>query len=289
MGETTSSESGSNFGLAFLFLPRRKREALSAVYAFCRLVDDIVDSGELGSDEASRQLAFWREEVGRLYGGGTAAATHPLARRLKPFVDEFRLPREGFLELIKGVGMDLEKRRYETFPELESYLFGVAGAVGLLCVEIFGYRHTPPAKVREYAVAMGNALQLTNILRDVGADLERGRLYLPLSDIREAGASVDSILRREHSPGFERLMELEYGRAKGFYARARGLLHPEDRPGMAAGEVMARIYEGLLESIRRDRYRVFFGRTRLPAWRKAWLAAQGWAWSRGWCRIMEAT
>jgi len=281
MYDTRPPESGSNFRLGFLFLPRRKREALSAVYAFCRHVDDIVDSGELPAEEAARRLSVWREDIERLYAGGSQEPpAHPLARNLKPFVEEFRLPKEGFLEVLRGVGMDLDGKRYEDFNELARYLFGVAGAVGLLCVEIFGHRATPPDMLREYATAMGNAFQLTNILRDVGVDLERGRLYLPLADIREAGCSVEEILRREHTPAFERLMEAEYRRAKGFYARAREVLHPDDRRSMAAAEVMACIYEGLLERIRAERYRVLFGRVRLPAWRKAWLAARGWARSR---------
>lgn len=280
MTESSSPEAGSNFRLGFLFLPRRKREALSAVYAFCRHVDDIVDSGELSPEEASRRLSFWREEIERLYGGAQKTA-HPIALRLKPFVEEFGLPKEGFLELLRGERMDLEKKRYEDFSELESYLFGVAGAVGIVCVEIFGYRRTPPERMREYATAMGNAFQLTNILRDVGGDLERGRLYLPAEDMRRAGCSVEEVLRREHSPAFEKLMEIEYRRAKDYYAKARALLHPDDRAGMAPAEVMACIYEGLLERIRDQRYLVFFDRIRLPAWRKAWLAAMGWARSRG--------
>jgi phytoene synthase len=281
MDGASSPESGSNFRLGFLFLPKRKREALSAVYAFCRHVDDIVDSGELPAEEAARRLDTWRRDIERLYAGGASAASeppaHPLAGRLKPFIEEFRLPKEGFLEVLRGVGMDLDKKRYEDFDELSAYLFGVAGAVGLLCVEIFGHRSTPPDRLREYAVAMGNAFQLTNILRDVGGDLERGRVYLPLADIREAGCSVESIFRREHTPAFERLMEAEYRRAKGYYARARALLHPDDRRGLAAAEVMAGIYEGLLERIREERYRVLFGRVRLSGWSKAWLAARGWA------------
>jgi phytoene synthase len=286
MNTGNGAERGSNFYLGFLFLPRPKREALGAVYSFCRCVDDIVDSGACGKEEAARQLDFWREEVERLYAG---SPTHAVSRRLLPFVEAYRLPKEGFSELVRGVRMDLEKARYETFEELEPYLFGVAGAVGLLCVEVFGYRSTPAADVRAYALSMGNAFQLTNIMRDVGADLERGRIYLPAKDMAEAGYSPAEFMRREHSPAFERLMRREYERAKTFYRRARNLLHPEDRPAMTAAEVMAQIYEELLESMRGEGFRVFFRRVRVPAWRKAVLALRGWAASRGlWHAAIEA-
>ncbi|MFH1725474.1 MAG: presqualene diphosphate synthase HpnD [Elusimicrobiota bacterium] len=271
-------ETGSNFYMGFLLLPKRKREALRAVYGFCRHVDDIVDSGEHSRGEAERRLEFWRAEIERLFEGGP---THEVSRRVLPFLEEFRLPKEGFLELVRGVAMDLERSRYETFADLEKYLFGVAGAVGLLCVEIFGYRETPPSEIREYAVAMGNAFQLTNIMRDVGADLERGRIYLPLRDMREAGYSAEAFVRREHTPAFRALMNLEYKRAKSFYRKARNLLRPADRPAMLSAEVMAHIYEALLEEMKRQDYRVFFRRVRLPLWRKVALAAKAWAATRG--------
>jgi len=272
-GADGAPQSGSNFYLGFLFLPKPKRDALAAVYGFCREVDDIVDSGEHEPDDARRLLGFWREEVEKLYGGNP---THKLARRLLPHVSEFRLPKEGFVELIRGVEMDLEKSRYESIAELEQYMFGVAGAVGLLSVEIFGYSATSAEDIRAYALGMGNAFQLTNILRDVGADLERGRVYLPLADLREAGCAEESFCRREHTPEFESLMAREYARAKEYYREARSLLHPDDRRRMLPAEVMAHIYEAILEKMRDQSYHVFFQRTRLPAWRKAALAAKAW-------------
>ncbi|HVE13349.1 MAG TPA: presqualene diphosphate synthase HpnD [Elusimicrobiota bacterium] len=267
--EAPAAERGSNFYLGFLFLPKRKREALAAVYAFCRLVDDIVDSPSLPKEEAARQLEFWRAEIERVYSG---EPTHALGRRLQPFVREFMLPKEGFVELIRGMEMDLNKSRYETFADLEKYLFGAAGAVGLLCVEIFGYKKTSPQDVRKYAIAMGNAFQLTNILRDVGADLEMGRIYLPLEDIREAGYSVEALLRREHNAWFQRLMGKEAARAREFYRRARNLLDPADRPAMLPAEVMASIYEAVLDEIQERQFHVLFHRVRLSTWRKASLA-----------------
>lgn len=275
---TGRPESGSNFQLGFLFLPREKRAALSDVYGFCRHVDDIVDSGSLPPPEAAKQLDFWREEVERLYSGNPA---HPLSLRLLPHVREYRLPKEGFLSLVAGVRMDLEKSRYETFEELEQYLYGVAGSVGLLCVEIFGYRHTPAADIRTYALSLGNAFQLTNILRDVGSDMERGRIYLPQEDFRASGCAMDSFLRRRHTPEFFRLMCMQHERAKGFYRKARNILHPLDRASMTPAEVMAAIYEELLDTMKAAQFRVFFTRTGLPLWRKAALACKAWAAAHG--------
>lgn len=268
-----SAQKSSNFYFGFLFLSKRRREALEAVYAFARHVDDIVDGGSLPEPEARKRLGFWKEEVGRLMKG---EPTHPIAKRLQPFVEEFGLPEEGFRALIEGMEMDLDRKRYETFADLEKYLFGAAGSVGLLCVEIFGHRHTSPEDLRRYAIGMGNAFQLTNILRDVGGDLEQGRVYLPLEDIREAGYSERDLSARRHTPAFERLMASEYERAKDFYRGARACLHPEDRAAMLPGEVMARVYEDLLENIRAGGYRVFFHRHRLSGWRKAWLALRAW-------------
>jgi len=276
MNETP--EAGSNFALAFFFLSGPQRDALRAVYAFCRHVDDIVDSGAFPPQEAAKQLDFWQEEIGRLYSG---KAQHPIALRLRPHVLRFNLPQQAFLDIVAGVRMDLEKTRYETFEELEKYLYGVAAAVGLLCVEIFGYRKTPREEIRSFAVAVGNAVQLTNILRDVGADLEAGRIYLPLADIRESGYSVESFIRREHSAQFVRLMSREHERAKAFYRQARNLLHPEDRASMTAAAVMAEIYEEILDKIKAENFRVFFQRVGLSFWRKLCLAARAWCRAHG--------
>ena len=271
-------EKNSNFYFAFFFLPKTKRDALSAVYAYCRLIDDIVDSGSLGKDEAARMLAFWREEVERLYAG---RPTHSLSAALAGFLEPFRLPKAAFLEVIRGCEMDLNRSRYETFEQLESYMQGVAGAVGSLSVEIFGYAHTPPEKIAEYAKYFGYAFQLTNIIRDVGADLENGRIYLPLSDIEECGYSADALARREHNAAFSRLMNKQYERAKGFYRRARAALDHRDRSAMLPAEVMAHIYEGLLDEIRAGGFRVLFGRTSQSTWVKLRQGIRAWIYCHG--------
>jgi len=274
----SAPQKSSNFYLGFLFISKERREALGAVYRFARVVDDVVDGGTLAAAAAAEELDFWDLEVERLYAG---CPEHPVTAALAPHVERFGLPKEGFAELVKGVRMDLEKTRYETFRDLERYLFGVAGAVGLLCVEIFGYRKTPKKDMRSYAIAMGNAFQLTNILRDVGEDLERGRIYLPLSDLREAGCSPESLAKREHTPEFRALMAREYERAKGFYREARARLHPDDRVLMTPAEVMACVYEDLLERIKDADFRVQFQRVRVPAWRKLLLALKAWLYCRG--------
>ncbi len=271
-------ERNSNFFLAFLFLPRAKREALSAAYSYCRLIDDIVDSGMMTKDEARRDLSFWKEEVARLYAG---SPTHPVAIRLLPHVRTCNLPREGFLEMIRGCAMDLEGTRYQSPEDLESYMRGVASSVGLLTVEICGYRYTPAERMHEFATLFGYAFQLTNIIRDVGADLELGRVYIPANDMKEAGYSEESLLRREHNAAFDRLMQALYRRAQTYYRRARSLVDFRDRPALLPAEVMAHIYEALLEEIRKDGFRVLFHRHSLPPWRKAVLAGRAWLYCHG--------
>jgi phytoene synthase len=271
-------EKSSNFYLGFLFLGPRRRAALAAVYAFARHVDDIVDSGELSKEEAAEQIAFWKEEVTRLRPGQTR---HPISKRLAPFVEEFDLPQEGLLGLVEGMALDLQPRRYENIEDLEKYLYGAAGTVGLLCINIFGYEKTPAADMREYAIAMGNALQLTNIMRDVGADLECGRIYLPRKEMEAAGYSLEELQNREHNAAFSRLMEALYVRAKGYYRQARSLAHPGDRRSLLPAEVMAHVYEDVLETMRAGGFRVFFAKTRISKARKLWLTIKAWLASRG--------
>ncbi len=267
------AETKSSFFLGFLLLPRAKREALSAAYAYCRLIDDIVDSGSLSKDEARKMLDFWREEIERLYAG---KPTHSISAALLGPVSDYKIPKEAFLEMIRGCAMDLDGARYETIADLESYMRGVASSVGIMCVRIFGWKHTPDARMNEFATTFGYAFQLTNILRDVGADLEIGRIYLPLSDLRAAGYTAEQLIHRDHGPAFERLMESEYARAKAYYARARNLVDFRDRPALAPAEVMAHVYEGLLDEIRAEKFRVLYRKTSLPAHRKLALALRGW-------------
>lgn len=274
----SGAEKGSNFFLGFLFLPNAKRRALSTVYAYCRLIDDIVDSGALKKDEAEKMLDFWGQEVERLYEG---RPTHSVSLALAPHVSAFALPKEAFLEMIRGCRKDLDKRRYEDISQLESYMEGVASSVGYLSAAIFGVSHTPPAQAREFARLFGLAFQLTNIIRDVGVDLEMGRVYLPEADMKEAGYSPRSLELRIHDGAFDKLMELEYKRAKLYYRRARSLLDFRDRPAFLPAEVMAHIYEALLDDIKAGGFRVLFQKHRLSLWRKVRLAGRAWAYCHG--------
>jgi phytoene synthase len=272
------AEKKSSFFLGFLMLPRAKRDALSAAYAYCRLIDDIVDDGALPKDEARKQLDFWRAEIERVYAG---RATVPIAKALERPVADYKIPKEAFLEMIRGCAMDLENARYETISDLESYMRGVASSVGIMCVHIFGWKHTPPERMREFATTFGYAFQLTNIIRDVGADLELGRVYLPLADLRAAGYDVEKLLHRDHGPAFDRLMAAEYARAKAYYAAARGLVDVRDRLALLPAEVMAHVYEGLLDEIKEQKFRVLYQKTRLPAHRKLALALRAWLYCHG--------
>ena len=223
-------------------------------------------------------LDFWRAEIPRLYAG---TPTHSITQRLLPQIRAFRLPQEAFLEMIRGCSLDLEGTRYQTAEELEGYMRGVASSVGLMAVEIFGYKWTAPERMREFATLFGYAFQLTNIIRDVGVDLEAGRIYIPADDMAQAGYCEAALLARDHSPAFDRLMGILHGRAKTYYSRARSLVDFRDRPGLLPAEIMAHIYEGLLDHIKESRYRVLFQDYRLASWRKATLAGKAWLYCHG--------
>lgn len=282
--------SRSNFYYAFLFLPRHKREALYAVYAFCRVTDDLVDetaatpSGH-GQPAAGtpppagipspagtpvERLKTWREELEACFRG---EATHPVTQRLAETIRTFRIPHGYFEELLNGVEMDLAKFRYATFAELQQYCYRVAGVVGLMCIEVFGY--TNPM-TRTYAQHLGTAFQLTNILRDLATDGERGRIYLPQEDLKRFGVTEADLLERRLTPAFLDLMRFEVGRARQFYAAARAALSAEDRRTMLAAEIMRAIYTRILDRIEGTGYDVFSRRIRLSDTQRLWLALHCW-------------
>jgi 15-cis-phytoene synthase len=260
-----AAASGSSFYYAFHFLPPPRRRAITALYAFCREVDDVVDEVH---DEAVAQtkLAWWRQEIARTFDG---SPQHPVALALVSVVREFALPQEHFQTIIDGMAMDLVQTRYLDFAALELYCHRVAGVVGLLSAEIFGY--TNPA-TRGYARDLGVAFQLTNICRDVGEDARRGRIYLPQEDLARFGVAASSILRAEYSPAFQSLMKFEFDRATDWYAKAIAQLPAEDRKAQRTGLVMAAIYRTLLHEIARDGYRVLDRKTSLTPIRKLWIA-----------------
>ena len=246
-----TTRSQSNFYYAFLFLPPWRREALYTVYAYCRLIDDIVD-GDDPEPVKRGALAQWREELELVFSGRSPA--HPVAQRLQDAWRRFGLRHEDALAILEGCEMDLTATRYETWEDLRRYCYHVASAVGLLCIEIFGYRH-PGA--REYAVDLGLALQLTNIIRDVAEDARRGRIYLPLEDLRAFGVSEADLLEGRRTDAVLRLLRFEGRRARTLYLRARAALRNEDRRSLVVAEIMGDIYFAILEEIERSGFDVF--------------------------------
>ncbi len=269
----------TNFYYSFVVLPPPKRRAIVAVWDFCRAVDDAVDEAEgREAGSASGELAKWRGELAAAFGEGTPKT--PQGRMLAPFVAEFKLPRDAFEALIEGVAMDLGHRRYETFGELYEYCLRVASAVGLICVEIFGYEDP---RARQYAVDLGVALQLTNILRDVAGDLAQGRLYIPLEDLKrhgvtEAELAVEAASAGQgvRSPRVRALLEQQAMRAHEYYARAAAGLPGRDARRLVAAQIMGAIYRRLLHRIERADYDVFTRVIRIPRPERALVAALTW-------------
>ena len=263
--EAKAAQSGSSFYYSFRLLPPERRRAITALYAYCREVDDVVD--EVHDPGVARaKLAWWRTEVAAVYEG---APQHPVAQALVPVVRAYRLPREHFDAVIDGMAMDLAQQRYADFADLERYCHRVAGVVGLMSAEIFGYQAPSTAR---FARDLGIAFQLTNIVRDVGEDARRGRIYLPQEDLARHGVSASAILRGREEPGFRALMAFEVGRAREWYARAMRELAPSDRRAQRASLAMAAIYRALLDEIERDGYRVLDRRIALTPLRKLWIA-----------------
>lgn len=264
-----AAASGSSFYYSFLFLPAPRRRAIIALYAFCREVDDIVDEC---SDEhvAQTKLNWWRQEISDLYQG---QPHHPVSHALLPVIRDFNLPAEQLLEIIDGMEMDLNLHRYEDFKSLRLYCHRVAGVVGELSAVIFGY--TDRATLR-YAADLGLAFQLTNIIRDVGEDARRNRIYLPMDELAKFNVPASDILNARQTDNFHELMEFQYQRAQQFYDQAFAMLPAADRKAQKTGLIMAGIYRTLLEEIRHDGFKVLTQRTALTPIRKLWIAWRTW-------------
>ena len=268
----------TNFYYSFLVLPPDKRRAIVAVWDFCRAVDDAVD--EAGAGEPARsQVARWRAELATVFDGGQPQTSQ--GRMLAPLVKPFHLPRDAFEALIEGVEMDLDSRRYESFADLYEYCIRVASAIGLICLEIFGY---VDPRSRQYATDLGVALQLTNILRDVPEDLSRGRVYIPQDDLRAHGCSEEDLVRETAAAGsgvrsanVKALLRQQAERARTYYGKAAGELPAVDRRRLAAAEIMGAIYRGILTRIERADYDVFTRVVRIPRPERAVIAAFTWA------------
>jgi phytoene synthase len=264
----------TSFSYSFLVLPADQRRAVGVVWDFCRAVDDAVDE-EPVVERAAARVSEWRDEVNRLFSGGVPATEQ--GRRLQPFVKGFSLSREPFDALIGGVEMDLHRHRYDTFDDLVEYCQRVASAVGLMCVEIFGCRG-PDA--REYAVNLGLALQLTNIVRDVKDDLARGRVYLPLEDLARFGVSEADLAAGALTEPVRRLLRFQCTRARDYYSRAAAALPARSAKALVAAEIMGGIYFEILQRIERRGYDVFSSRVRVPKPVRALIAAGVWMRSR---------
>jgi phytoene synthase len=244
--------SASNLALAFILLPRPKRDGMSALYAFCREVDDVADDESVPVELRRERLAAWRADISLACEG--ARPQFPVNQELQPFIQLHRLPFDLFDELLQGVEMDLDVKRYADYAELELYCYRVASVVGLLSIEVFGYRN--PA-CRDYAIYLGKALQLTNILRDVRSDAERGRIYLPLSELARHQVAPEEILGLQYSPRFHALAASVAQRARHFYQQARTTLPAEDRRSMATAELMGSVYWRLLRKLEHRQFDVF--------------------------------
>lgn len=259
-----AAKSGSSFYYSFLFLPEQQRRAITALYAFCREVDDIVDAGtEISLMQA--KLNWWRSEINGLYAGDPQ---HPVSKALLPAIENYNLAEELLQEIIDGMEMDLLQNRYASFKELALYCYRAASVVGLLSAEIFGFQDRQTLK---YAHDLGTAFQLTNIMRDVNEDARRGRIYLPQDELAQFGVSEQDILANRHTSAFKDLMQHQYQRAQQYYYSAYEKLPEVDRYPQRTGLVMAKIYQTTLDEIAKDHFQVLQHRISLTPIRKLWL------------------
>ncbi|MDR3481628.1 MAG: presqualene diphosphate synthase HpnD [Burkholderiaceae bacterium] len=260
-----AAQSGSSFYYSFLFLPPERRRAITALYAFCREVDDTVD--EIADPHIARtKLIWWRQELGAMQAGNP---THPVTKALLPHLQAFSIEQKYLLAIVDGMEMDLDQTRYLDFPGLQKYCWHVASVVGILSAGIFGA--TQPETL-QYAEKLGLAFQLTNIIRDVGEDARKGRIYLPINELQQFGVTAADILNARHSENFEKLMKFQADRAQAMYDAAFALLPKADRRAQRPGLIMAAIYRALLTEIELDGFHVLNQRISLTPIRKLWLA-----------------
>ncbi|MBI1936838.1 MAG: presqualene diphosphate synthase HpnD [Ignavibacteriales bacterium] len=266
-----SKESRSSFYYAFSLLPPEKRDAMNTVYAFCRKTDDIVDEGNLPDEIRYERLRKWRVEFQKaLYG----QSDYSLLNRLAEIIRRFNIPIEPFFELIIGMEMDLQRKRYVSFDDLTQYCYRVASTVGLMCIEIFGYKNK---SAKDYAVNLGVAMQLTNILRDVGTDADSGRIYLPQQDILNYNYSEPELFKKTYNDNFKALMRFEAERARQYFVKADQSLDFDDKLSMFPARAMEHIYSKLLKKIVDEEYNVLEKKIRVNKFEKAAIAVGVWA------------
>lgn len=266
-----AKESKSSFYYAFNLLPEEKREAMNIVYAFCRKTDDIVDETSEASDVKYEKLRKWRIEFEKAFSGHSE---FQLLNKLGKTISRFNIPLDPFFELIKGMEMDLQKDRYKSFDDLQLYCYRVASTVGLMCIEIFGYKNP---STRDFAIDLGIALQLTNILRDVSKDAEKGRIYLPEEDLKRFNYSESELMKKVYNNQFKELMIYETGRAKQYFNSATAHLDLDDKKTMFAARAMQHIYYKMLEKIIAADYDVFNNNIKVSKIEKISIALGVWA------------
>jgi phytoene synthase len=264
----------TSFSYSFLVLPAEQRRAIGVVWDFCRAVDDAVDEAT-DPNTAAAEVVKWRGEVSRLFGSEPPITVQ--AQQLKPYVSGFSLTRQPFDDLVDGVEMDLKQQRYETFDELIGYCRRVASAVGAMCIEVFGCRDS---RSRDYAFNLGLALQLTNIIRDIKADLKQGRIYLPQEDLIKFGVTEDVLAAGVVTEPVRKLLAYECQRARHFFTAARQAMPHDETRKLVAAEIMGGIYFEILQRIERRGYDVFSERIRVPKFVRARIALQIWAWTQ---------
>ena len=264
-----TAASGSSFYYAFMFLPAQRRAAITAFYAFCREIDDVVDD-VVDPGVAASKLAWWQTEVAQAFDG---KPSHPVLQALMPIAADYKIEEAHLQAVIEGCQMDLNQTRYLDYPGLQRYCHLVAGVVGEVAANIFGQTQ---ASTTLYAHKLGLALQLTNIIRDVGEDARRGRIYLPLDELARFNVTVADIMQARPSTGFQRLMDFQVDRALGYYRDAFSALPAGDRKAQRPGLVMAAIYQALLAEMRADGMPVLTQRTSLTPLRKLWIAWRTW-------------
>lgn len=266
-----AKESKSSFYYAFSLLSAPKRDAMNAVYAFCRKTDDIVDEGIEPDDVKYEKLKKWRIEFEKSLHGNSS---YPLLNKVASIISQFNIPLEPFFELILGMEMDLKQKRYLTIEDLIQYCYRVASTVGLMCIEIFGYKNR---STKDYAVNLGLAMQMTNILRDVGKDADKGRIYLPLKDLAYFNYSENELLNKKYNQNFISLMNFETERAKHYFERANNNLDFDDKPSLFPARAMQHIYYRLLNKIEQENYDVLNKRIKVSKFEKASISLGVWA------------
>lgn len=266
-----AKESKSSFYYAFSLLPSPKREAMNTVYAFCRKTDDIVDEGTDCEDIKYERLRKWRIEFEKALH---EQSTYPLLNKLTNVIRQFNIPLDPFFELIIGMEMDLQRKRYLSFDDLVQYCYRVASTVGLMCIEIFGYKNN---SAKDYAINLGVAMQLTNILRDVGKDIDNGRIYIPQYDLERFNYTENDLIQKKYNDNFVSLMSFESQRAKYFFDKADQSLDFEDKPSLFPARAMQHIYFKLLRKIQAADYNVLNHQIKVNTLEKAAISLGVWA------------